>query len=342
MDNLLIAQVAQAAEDMARGAAKAPGKAAAKAAAKTASAQEAAKADAGGEKDAAASSAGAAPAAGAPALETAATATPWYLDALDSGAMKYMIDGGIFMWPILIMAIVATGVTIERLRSLKMLDVDTSALRRRILELLQADRGMEALEYCAGQQGPVPAVLTAGIQRYLVLKKLNYDPARIEEQVVKAMEDYSVHIIAALERHLPILATISSVAPMVGSVGTVTGMIILFEDITNQMGTANIIQLAAAGIKVKLLVTVWGLMVGIPAYVAFNYFTTVINRYVLSVEESATELMEAVTLQMACVEPSGALGLDGSPGPDGAIRADGAPGAGGSSASPLSEVVPSM
>ncbi len=56
---------------------------------------------------------------------------------------------------------------------------------------------------------------------------------------------------------------------------------------------------AAAGIRVKLIVTVWGLLVGIPAYVAFNYFTTVIHRYVLQVEETATELIEAVTLRLA-------------------------------------------
>jgi len=223
----------------------------------------------------------------------------WLSDMLHSGAMGYMIDGGIFMWPILMMGILAAGVTIERLRSLKMVSSDTSKLRETVLELLQADRAEEALELCSSQQGPVPAVLTAGLRKYLVLKQLNYDAARIEEQVVKAMEDYSVHIVAALERHLPILSTISSVAPMVGSVGTVTGMIILFKDIVAKMGTTNIIEAAAAGIQVKLLVTVWGLMVGIPAYVAFNYFTTVINRYVLNVEESATELIEAVTLQMS-------------------------------------------
>ena len=113
------------------------------------------------------------------------------------------------------------------------------------------------------------------------------------------MEDYGMHIVAALERHLPILATISSVAPMVGSVGTVTGMIILFKDIVAQMGTTNIIEAAAAGIQVKLLVTVWGLMVGIPAYVAYNYFTTVINSKILGVEETASELINVVTLQNA-------------------------------------------
>ncbi len=222
-----------------------------------------------------------------------------------------MIDGGLFMWPILFMGILAAGVAIERWRSLKLLNVDTSPLKEKVLELLQADRGEEALELCLSQHGPVPAVLAAGIRKYLLLKRLNYDPAQIETQVDKAMEDYSVHIVAALEKNLPILATISSVAPMVGSVGTVLGMIILFGDIVDKYGVVDIILAAAAGIKLKLLVTVWGLIVGIPAYVAFNYFTTVINGYVLSVEESGTALMEAVTLQLALRERIASSGTNG-------------------------------
>ncbi len=234
--------------------------------------------------------------------------------------MGYMIDGGLFMWPILLMGILAAGVSIERWRSLKLLDVDTSPLKHKVLELLQADRGEEALELCLSQQGPVPAVLAAGIRKFLLLKRLDYDPGQIETQVDKAMEDYSVHIVAALEKNLPILATISSVAPMVGSVGTVLGMIILFGDIVAKYGAIDIILAAAAGIKLKLLVTVWGLIVGIPAYVAYNYFTTVINGYVLSVEESATALMEAVTLQLSLRERTGSAGSNGGQ-PAGSVQA---------------------
>src|SRR6185295_7805665 len=73
----------------------------------------------------------------------------------------------------------------------------------------------------------------------------------------------------------------------------------LFQDIVAKVGTVNIIVAAAAGIQVKLLVTVWGLLVGIPAYVAFNYFSTIVNRYLLHVEESATMLAEAVTVRLA-------------------------------------------
>ncbi len=224
---------------------------------------------------------------------------------MHSGAMGLMLDGGFFMWPILFMGILATGVIIERWRTLSMIAGDSRELRARVLELLQADREEEALQLCSRESGPAAAVLTAGLRKYVVLRKLNYDPAKIEEQVIKAMEDYGIHIVAALEKHLPILASVSSVAPMVGSVGTVWGMIILFQDIVAQMGQTNIIEAAAAGIQLKLLVTVWGLIVGIPAYVAFNYFTVLINRYVLNVEEAATELVEAVTLRIATQTPNG-------------------------------------
>ena len=217
----------------------------------------------------------------------------------------WMIQGGMFMWPILFLAIFAFGVIIERYRSLKMLNTDTTALRSKVLELLQEGRSEEALTLCQSEQGPVAAILATGLRKFVVLSRLDYDPAKIEEQVVKSMDDYGVHIVGALENHLPILSTIAAVAPMIGSIGTIWGMIILFGDIVRTLGQVNIIEAAAAGIKVKLVVTVWGLIVGIPAYVAYNYFTNVINRYVLQVEESATELIEAVTLQMAVQKKTG-------------------------------------
>jgi biopolymer transport protein ExbB len=234
------------------------------------------------------------------AAETVAQAAPaWYEELLSSGALGYMIEGGPFMWPILILGVVAVGVMIERYRSLKMLGTDTEALRERVHNLLNDDRVEEALELCDGQQGPVPAIISTGLRKFLLLRRLNYDPGSIEEKVVKAMDDYGVHIVAALERHLPILATVASAAPMLGFLGTVAGMVVSFDDIVNMSGDTNIVEAAAAGIKQALLTTVLGLLVGLPAFVAYNYFTGIINRFVLDVEESSTELIEAVTLRMA-------------------------------------------
>ncbi|MAG93667.1 MAG: hypothetical protein CMJ48_07950 [Planctomycetaceae bacterium] len=203
------------------------------------------------------------------------------------------------MWPILLMGIVASGVIIERHRSLKMLRTDTGALRTQVGVLLEQDKVEEALALCDSEQGPVPAILSAGLRKFLVLRRLNYDTAKIEEQVVKAMDDYGVHVVAALERHLPVLATVSSAAPMLGFLGTVAGMITSFEDIRNLVGETDIVTAAAGGISQALLTTCFGLIVGIPVFMAFNYYSSVINRFVLDVEESATELIETVTLHMA-------------------------------------------
>jgi len=216
-----------------------------------------------------------------------------------SGAMGLMLEGGIFMWPILLMGIVAFAVIIERYRSLRMLGTDTQALRSQVRILLEQEQVEEALQLCDGLQGPVPAILSAGLRKFLVLQRLDYDPGKIEEQVVKTMDDYGVHVVAALEKHLPVLGTVSSAAPMVGFLGTVSGMVNSFKDIVAKMGESNIVEAAAGGISEALLTTALGLIVGIPAYVAFNYFTSVINVFVLEVEESATELIETVTLQMA-------------------------------------------
>lgn len=201
------------------------------------------------------------------------------------------------MWPILIMLIATIAVIIERYRSLKLLDDDPAELREEVLQLLTEDKIEEALERCDSAQGPVPAILANGLRKYLVLHRLNYDPAQLENQVVKSMESYGVHIVAALEKHLPILATVASVAPMLGFLGTVQGMVVAFGDIEANVGQQNIVQAAASGIRIALLTTCFGLIVGIPAYLAFNYFTSIINSFVLQVEASATELIEVVTLR---------------------------------------------
>ncbi len=250
----------------------------------------------------AASTAASAAASAAPAAAEAAQAPAtfdFFSQLASSPPLSWLIDGGLFMWPLLIMGIVVIGVMIERYRSLKMLSSDSGKIREEVLELLQQDRVEEALARCDREQGPVPAILAAGLRKYLVLRKLNYDPAAIEEQVVKSMDDYSVHIVAALERHLPVLATLASVAPMVGFLGTVQGMIVSFAAIVEQFGEQPIVIAAAGGIMVALYTTCLGLIVGIPAFMAFNYFSGVINRFVLDVEEAGTDLMEAVTLELA-------------------------------------------
>ncbi len=219
-------------------------------------------------------------------------------DMLNSGALGYLIQGGFFMWPILILGILATAVIIERWRSLKILDKSASQIRAGVIDLLADGKIEDAMNLCDENRGPIAAVLGNGLRKYLVLRELNYEPQRIEEQVTKSMEAYGVRVVAALERHLPILATISSVAPMIGFLGTVQGMIVAFYDIVNKAGEGSIVELAAQGIMTALLTTCFGLIIGIPTYMSFNYFMSVINDFVLDVEASAANLLEAVSVQL--------------------------------------------
>lgn len=231
------------------------------------------------------------------AVEVVAEPT-WLELVIQEGAIGLLLEGGFFMWPLLILAIVGLAVVIERWRSLKMLDSDGEKLRQEVIDLLSDDKPEDALYLCESERGPVAAMLSNGLRKYLVLKKLGHDQAQIEDQVVKSMENYGVHVVAALERHLPILATISSVAPMLGFLGTVQGMIVAFSDIVEKMGEVNIVEAAASGIQVALLTTCFGLIVGIPAYIFFNYFTSIINGFVLEVEGTAAELIEVVTVRL--------------------------------------------
>lgn len=216
----------------------------------------------------------------------------------ESGALKLLLEGGPFMWPLLVLLIMTVAVIIERYRSLKLLDTNANALREEVVDLLSNDQVEESLKLCDAARGPVPAILSNGLRKYLVLRRLHYDQAQLEQQLVTSMENYGVNIVATLERHLPILATIASVAPMLGFLGTVQGMIVAFGDIEANIGQQNIVQAAASGIRVALLTTAFGLIVGIPAYMAFNYFTGLINNFVLEVESSAAELIEVVSLRL--------------------------------------------
>ena len=216
----------------------------------------------------------------------------------ESGALGLMIKGGPFMWVILVVAIVAIAVVIERYRSMKMLDLESGDLRDQVMDLITNGKIDEARELCDKTGGPVAAILGDGIRKYDVLRQLGYNQIQIEKQVSRSMENYGTHVVAALERHLPVLATVASVAPMLGFLGTVGGMRTSFIDIVAQAGKSNIVELAASGIEIALLTTLFGLIVGIPAYMAYNYFSSIINNFVLDVESAASELNEVISMQM--------------------------------------------
>jgi len=222
-------------------------------------------------------------------------AKAWY----EYGLLGWYVAGGWFMVPLFLCQVVGLGIIIERLMAYRAITIDTSAFRRQISELLTRHKLDEAIALCDATPGPVAATVAVGLRRFKLLEVLNKPADQIESDVSKAIDDYGVHIVAILEKHLALLATVTALAPLFGFLGTVQGMVIAFDDITKMAGAGNIILTTAAGIKVALLTTVLGLVIAIPCQFFYNSFSNRVNHFVLEVEESATELIQNLALMTA-------------------------------------------
>lgn len=196
---------------------------------------------------------------------------------------ELMTKGGPIMWPILLCSILAFAIVVERLVQLRREQIDTRAFMEQISKSLKRNKVMEALEHCERTGGPIAGILRAGI--------LKHDRPRNE--IKDAIEDASIHEVPRLEKNLPLLATIAHISPLMGLLGTVTGMVAAFQVIESKASTVNPVNPGdlAGGIWEALLTTVFGLAVAIPAYVAYNYLVSRVDGFVLDMERSATDLL---------------------------------------------------
>ncbi len=197
---------------------------------------------------------------------------------------EIMWQGGPLMWPILLCSIVALAITIERFYSLRRASIDTREFMDAMRTVLRQNRVQEALQICDETEGPVARIMKAGILKH------NRSKADIRE----AIEDAGHLEIPRLERYLPALATCANIAPLLGLLGTVTGMIKAFYEISSRQGQVNP-SVLAEGINNALITTAAGLTVAIPALVVYNYFVTRVDNMVLEMEISSSELVELLT-----------------------------------------------
>jgi biopolymer transport protein ExbB len=190
--------------------------------------------------------------------------------------------GGPMMYLIILSSILALGVVIERVYTLNKARVDADKFMDAIIGVLKRNKIIEAVEMCNNTPGPVAHIIKAGI--------LKHDRSRPE--IKEAIEEAAELEIPMLGRHLPILATIAHIAPLLGLLGTVTGMIKAFQVI--QVKAAAMVPVnpgdLAGGIWEALLATIAGLSVAIPTYVAYNYLISQVDGFIYDMEKSATDL----------------------------------------------------
>lgn len=191
-------------------------------------------------------------------------------------------DGGFMMWPLAAAALVGLVIIVWKLFDLSSTSLRTRKFLRQVDELIAQRRINEALALSRDSNTPAGRILAAGLER----------SGEGSERVMKAIENVGLIEMAGLESGLVWLATVSNVAPLLGFLGTVMGMIAAFQAI-EAAGEVEA-TLVAGGIKIALITTATGLAIAIPINIAHNYFVTRIDRLVIDMEESAQKMVDAL------------------------------------------------
>ncbi|MBR3707746.1 MAG: MotA/TolQ/ExbB proton channel family protein [Lentisphaeria bacterium] len=210
--------------------------------------------------------------------------------------LQYIFDGGPLMYPIVALLVVGLAVIIDRAVAFNAATRNNKALTADVIALLEDNDIEGAAELCAKIGGPVAAVLLVGIQKFgkLVSKDEKRSNAEMSAIVKTSMEDYAPQIVATMDRNIGILPIVAGLSPLLGMTGTVTGMINSFDSMatqTNLEATA-----VSGGISEALITTAAGLLVAMPAVIAYNIFTKLEDGAVSEIDKACTALVDFIAL----------------------------------------------
>jgi biopolymer transport protein ExbB len=184
------------------------------------------------------------------------------------------------MWPLLFCAVVGIAITIVKFWLLFRSSINTKKFYNQLIGEIKSKGVKGGIELCEKTRGPMPALLHAGLER----------TSRSLESVERGIENEAAIQLGSLERGMVWLSSVISVAPMLGFLGTVQGMIIAFEQIAK---SNDIIPSEVAyGISVALITTFAGLSIAIPIQICFNFFVNKVDRMVVEMEDYANKMIE--------------------------------------------------
>ena len=194
--------------------------------------------------------------------------------------VHYFLEGGGFMWPILLTLLFGLGFAIERFYSLMMSAVDSQSFFDEITNAINENGTKAAAQVCEETEGPVASIFHAGLSR--MHRGLN--------DVEKAIQNAGSIEMAFLEKNMIWLNAVITIAPMLGFTGTVVGMIAAFDAIkaANDISPAVV----AGGISQALLTTAFGLIVAMIIQTCQNLFVSRIDKLVLDMEEQSVKIMD--------------------------------------------------
>jgi len=197
------------------------------------------------------------------------------------------------MWLLLLCSITAAGVFFERLLYLHKASIPVSDLLRGLANILRKENYAEALQECAGTPGPVARVAHALILRHgaprAELREVAQEAGQLE--------------VPKLERNLALLSTIAYLAPLLGLLGTLMGLLTAFDEIAAQSGYATAMDISE-GVYESLLNAAVSLGVAIPAFVALSYLSARVNSLIHDMERAGIEILAILDEVRARTGPS--------------------------------------
>ncbi len=216
-------------------------------------------------------------------IDSAATVAPAAPQVVEQSysLIEMCMKGGWLMIVLVLLSIVAIYIFGQKLWMTIRAGKNGSYFMREISDKLQNNKRRSAMDYCDSVGTPLSATIKRGIE------KLDLPDAEVKS----AMEAAGSHEIARLEKGLPALATIAGGAPMIGFLGTVSGMIRAFFNMSNAGNNVDI-SLLSSGIYEAMVTTVGGLVVGIIAYFAYNFLVERIDRVADGLDEGIEDFMD--------------------------------------------------
>jgi biopolymer transport protein ExbB len=193
---------------------------------------------------------------------------------------KFIHGGGVVMYPLLLLAVAALVVIVERILAFRVYGAAPNTLLHQILKLARSGQYKEAKGLCESANGPLAACL------YVVLNHQNHPVREVERLVEETGQDYFIR----LERLLPVLDTITTIAPLLGLLGTIVGMIGAFNAIAMQTHRGNT-DSVLSGVGEALYATATGLIIAVICFAAYNYFAARLRTVTTETEQAATKLL---------------------------------------------------
>ena len=193
--------------------------------------------------------------------------------------LKLMEDGGPIMWVILFCSVVALFIFLKKVFQFHREEINIGEVLRGLFNVLRRDGFVEALTLCDHTPGPAARLLAAAIRAY----------ERGDEDIRKAVDDAALEEIPKLERHINLLGTLGFVLPLIGFLGTVLGMMQVFDA---AQGSESFTATDIAGaVKMALLTSASALAVAIPCYLAYNYLVARVDSITLDMEKASLEML---------------------------------------------------